>query len=110
MVFILRAERAPSRVIRETDGGVSRTFWLWRDGGWVVALRFENGGMDYSCSRELDVHLEPGETVTIVRVAHASLQTMPAPPPTSEEATSGVLPVSKTERAEPMPTRRRAAR
>jgi hypothetical protein len=87
MVFILRSERAPTRVVRETDeGGTSRTFWLWRDGAWVVVTRSIEGVLTCSCSDRLDVSVEEGENVTIVRVVHpAAVETLPAPPPESEQ-------------------------
>ena len=100
MVFILRSERAPTRVVRETDeGGVARTFWLWRDGVWVVATRAPNGEMSHACHPLLDVMIEPGENVVIVRVVHPPLvPTIPAPAPTSFEgaanAISAVIPVA----------------
>lgn len=100
MVFILRSERAPTRVVRETDeGGIARTFWLWRDGVWVVATRSPNGEMSHACHPLLDVMIEPGENVVIVRVVHPPLvPTIPAPAPTAAEAPhdaiSAVMPVA----------------
>ena len=100
MVFILRSERAPTRVVRETDeGGVARTFWLWRDGAWVVATRRATGEISHACHPLLDVLIEPGENVAIVRVVHPPLTpTIPAPAPTSFEgaphAISAVIPVA----------------
>jgi hypothetical protein len=100
MVFILRSERAPTRVVRETDeGGVARTFWLWRDGAWVVATRRATGEISHACCPTLDVMIEPGENVAIVRVVHPPLTaTIPAPAPTAfdgtQHAISAVIPVS----------------
>lgn len=102
MIFILRSEKSPARVVRETDeGGTSRTFWLWRDGVWVVATRFADGAVAHTCSRALEVEIEPGDNVAIVRVVHPSplaYETLPAPPPTHEEAgnhaISAVVPVA----------------
>lgn len=100
MVFILRSERAPTRVVRETDeGGVARTFWLWRDGVWVVATRSPNGDVSHACSPMLDVMIEPGENVAIVRVVHPPLTpTIPAPTPApfdgTQHAISAVIPVA----------------
>ena len=95
MIFILRSEKAPARVVRETDEcGTSRTFWVWRDGAWVVATRSDDGKIAEACSRALEVEIEPGENVCIVRVAHPpplGLETMPAPPPTIDEAPSHVI-------------------
>jgi hypothetical protein len=99
MVFILRSERAPTRVVRETDeGGVARTFWLWRDGAWVVATRRPTGEISHACDPTLDVMIEPGENVAIVRVVHPPLTaTIPAPAPApveaAEYAISAVIPV-----------------
>jgi hypothetical protein len=95
MIFILRSEKAPARVVRETDEhGTSRTFWIWRDGGWVVATRSAEGQIGEASSRSLEVEIEPGENVCIVRVAHPppmGLETMPAPPPTIEESPAHVI-------------------
>lgn len=100
MLFILRSDRAPTRIVRETDeGGVARTFWLFRDGVWVVATRYPDGEVSCACHPLLDVMIEPGETVVIVRVVHPPMsETIPAPAPTtfdgSEHAISAVIPVA----------------
>lgn len=116
MVFILRADRSPARVVRETDeGGYSRTFWLWRDGAWVVVTRFPDGTIDSSSDRSLGVSLEPGDNVTLVRVVHPPLTpTLPAPAPSFEDgrdAISSVVPCAarSDEELEETATPRRAS-
>ena len=102
MIFILRSEKAPARVVRETDaGGTSRTFWLWSDGAWVVATRFRDGAVEHTSSLAIEVEIERGENVSIVRVVHLpgrALETVPAPPPTVDdtpaEAISAIVPVA----------------
>jgi hypothetical protein len=95
VIFILRSEKAPARVVRETDEcGTSRTFWIWREGAWVVAMRTAEGAIAEACSPALEVDIEPGENVCIVRVTHPpplGLETIPAPAPTIEEASSHVI-------------------
>ncbi|GAC1358376.1 MAG: hypothetical protein NVS3B10_12260 [Polyangiales bacterium] len=100
MIFILRSERAPARVVRETDEeGTARTFWVWRDGAWVVATRHPDGSVEHACAETLKVELETGDNVSLVRVAHPPepTETMPAPPPSLDERgdwISAVLPVA----------------
>jgi len=102
MIFILRSEKAPARVVRETDElGISRTFWIWRDGAWVVALRSAEGEIRQACSNALEVEVEPGDNVCIVRVQHPGTdgrQTIPAPAPAAETTDdcmiSAVVPVA----------------
>ena len=82
MLFVLRSEHAPTRIVRETDEqGVERTFWLWRHGMWVVAQRYANGS--YTCANDptLAVTLHVTGSVVVVAVKTQPMAaTIPAPP------------------------------
>jgi hypothetical protein len=70
MLFVLRSEKEPHRVLREIDErGIERTFYLWPDGGWVVALRTPEG--EVACARApgIDADLEESGSVTVIAVA-----------------------------------------
>ncbi|GAC1584102.1 MAG: hypothetical protein NVS3B20_27370 [Polyangiales bacterium] len=98
MMFVLRSERAPSRVVRETDdAGVERTFWLWPHGAWVVAVRYDDGRFDCLHAREISVELHQAGSVVIVAVkARPMAATIPAPASDSIPAVtiSSVVPVA----------------
>jgi hypothetical protein len=84
MLFVLRSERAPSRIVRETDEeGIERTFWLWRHGAWVVAMaRGESDGdLGYAHDPALEVTIQRTGDVVVVSVRSQPLApTLPAPP------------------------------
>lgn len=71
MVFLVRATEAPSRTLREIDEtGVERTFWLWRDGPWVVCARLPSGDVSTDCSPDLLVELHDGGSVMVAEVTY----------------------------------------
>jgi hypothetical protein len=70
MVFLLRAADSPQRTLREIDeAGTERTFWLFREGSWVVCLRTAQGEVTASWTPELEVELRDGGTVMVVEVS-----------------------------------------
>jgi hypothetical protein len=72
VLFVLRSESEPHRVLRETDErGIERTFYLWPDGRWVVALHTPAG--EVACARApgIDADLEEAGSVTVIAVADA---------------------------------------
>lgn len=81
-MFVLRSERAPSRIVRETDEeGIERTFWLWRHGAWVVALSRDEGELGYAHDPALEVSVHRTGDVVVVSVrAQPLAPTLPAPP------------------------------
>jgi hypothetical protein len=97
MIFVLRSERAPSRVLREVDEtGVIRTFWLWRHGAWAVVCRLRDGTLTSASSSTLVLRLHTAQGVTVVKVEERPLApTVPAPVGVvDEEAVSSVHPVA----------------
>jgi hypothetical protein len=96
MIFVLRSERAPARVLREVDEtGVIRTFWLWRHGAWAVVTRLRGGELVAASSPSLDVWLHPSQGVTVVKIDERPLvPTVPAPSSRRLEAVSSVHPVA----------------
>lgn len=97
MIFVLRSERAPSRVLREVDEtGVIRTFWLWRHGAWAVVCRLRDGGLVSASSASLTLRLHTSQGVTVVKVEERPLApTVPAPTSdVGEDAISSVHPVA----------------
>jgi hypothetical protein len=81
MIFVLRSERAPSRVLREVDEtGVIRTYWLWRHGAWALVCRLRDGELVSAASTSLRVRLHTSQGVTVVKIEERPLvPTVPAP-------------------------------
>lgn len=81
MIFVLRSERAPSRVLREVDEtGVIRTYWLWRHGAWALVCRLRDGELVSASSSTLQVRLHTSQGVTVVKIEERPLvPTVPAP-------------------------------
>lgn len=99
MIFVLRSERAPSRVLREVDEtGVIRTFWLWRHGSWAVVCRLRDGTLTSGASPTLLLRLQTAQGVTVVKIEERPLApTVPAPVGgIDEDAVSSVHPVAPT--------------
>ena len=98
MLFVLRSERAPTRIVRETDDrGVERTFWLWRHGAWLVALSHPDGEISCAHDPALAVHLQRTGGVVVVGVRAQPLAvTLPAPPldDSPSVSISSVIPVA----------------
>jgi hypothetical protein len=99
MIFVLRSERAPSRVLREVDeAGVIRTYWLWRHGAWALVCRLRDGELVSASSSSLLVRLHTSQGVTVVKIEERPLvPTVPAPSEpraVSEGAISSVHPVA----------------
>jgi len=70
MLFVLRSENEPHRVLREIDEqGMERTFYLWPDGRWVVAMRTPEGQLVCARALGVDAELEETGSVTVIAVA-----------------------------------------
>ncbi|MGZ3417065.1 MAG: hypothetical protein ACXVEF_14610 [Polyangiales bacterium] len=70
MLFVLRSETEPHRVLREIDDrGTERTFYLWPDGRWVVALRTPEGEVACARAAGIQADLREAGSVTVIAVA-----------------------------------------
>ncbi len=96
MIFVLRSERAPSRVLREVDEtGVIRTYWLWRHGAWALVCRLRDGELVSAASATLRMRMHTSEGVTVVKIEERPLvPTVPAPSEPRAEPISSVHPVA----------------
>ena len=96
MVFVLRSERAPARVLREVDErGTLRTMWLWRHGAWAVVCQPHGGEILCASSPTLLLRLHVAQGVTVVKVEERPLEpTIPAPRASRRDPISSVHPVA----------------